>query len=78
MNFQKISGEGLTEQPPQTPPRLILGFARGSGFALNSLALRTLGWGFALTSAPLATFTPPPPNNKVGLNKRTLQCPELY
>ena len=21
MNFQKISGEGLTEPPPQTPPR---------------------------------------------------------
>ena len=41
LNFQKISGEGLTEPPPQTPPSLYLGLRPkfssdprlGSGFA---------------------------------------------
>ena len=38
--FQKFSGEGLTEPPPQTPPPISLGLTpSGSGFALNSRAL---------------------------------------
>ena len=41
--FFKFPGEGLTEPPPQTPsPRFFSGFALGSGFALNSQALRAL------------------------------------
>ena len=31
--FQNFSGEGLTEPPPQTPPRSFSGFALDSGFA---------------------------------------------
>ena len=53
--FQKFSGEGLTEPPPQTPPPA---FSRAlcaldSGFALNSRALRALDSGFALDSRAL-------------------------
>ena len=52
--FQKFSGEGLTEPPPQTPPpRFFSGFALGSGFALNSRALRALDSGFALDTRAL-------------------------
>ena len=51
--FQKFSGEGLTEPPPQTPPPFFSGFALGSGFALNSRALRALDSGFALDSRTL-------------------------
>ena len=52
--FQKFSGEGLTETPPQTPPpRFFSGFALGSGFALNSRALRALDSGFALDTRAL-------------------------
>ena len=51
-NFEKISGEGLTEPPPQTPLRFFSGFALGSGFALSSRALRALDSGFALEFAP--------------------------
>ena len=44
MNFQNFSVEGLTEPPPQTPPRSMSGVAfdfsgacvLGSGCALNS------------------------------------------
>ena len=52
--FQKFSGEGLTELPPQTPlPAFFSGFALGSGFALNSRALRALDSGFALDTRAL-------------------------
>ena len=34
-NFEKISGEGLTKPPPQTPPLLLLGIALNSGSALE-------------------------------------------
>ena len=53
--FQKFSGEGLTEPPPQTPPppAFFSGFAFGLGFALNSRALRALDSGFALDTRAL-------------------------
>ena len=55
--FQKFSGEGLTEPPPQTPfPRFFSGFALGSGFALNSRALRALDSGFALDTRALCAL----------------------
>ena len=58
--FFKIIGEGLTEPPPQTPPRCFSGFDNrfvlppiGSGFPLNSQALRALYSGFALDTRGL-------------------------
>ena len=40
-NFEKISGEGLTEPPPQTPPPLLLGLRpRFSGASRPRLGLR--------------------------------------
>ena len=58
--FQKFSGEGLTEPPPQThPPAFFSGFALGSGFALNSRAFRALDSGFALNFR-LGTLVRPP------------------
>ena len=43
LNFEKFSGEGLTEPPsPDPSPRYVSGFALGSGFALDSRALRAL------------------------------------
>ena len=76
--FQKFSGEGLTEPPPQTPPHSFFsGFALGSGFALNSRAIRALDSGFALDTRALRAldsgfslnfrlgtlrFAPPPQN----------------
>ena len=51
--FQKFSGEGLTEPPPQTPLQFFSGFALGLGFALNSQALRALDFGAALDTRAL-------------------------
>ena len=52
--FQKFSGEGLTEPPPQTPPPA---FSRASpsvwASPLNSRALRALDSGFALDTRAL-------------------------
>ena len=50
MNFQIISGEGLTESVPR--PLSISGSALDSGLALISRALRVLCSGFALNSPP--------------------------
>ena len=51
---QKFSGEGLTEPPTQTPPPAITRASPlGSGFALNSRALRALDSGFALDTRAL-------------------------
>ena len=51
--FQKISGEGITEPPPQTPtPRSFSGFDLDSGFAVKSQALRALDSGFARFGPP--------------------------
>ena len=68
--FQKFSGEGLTEPPPQTPPPA---FSRASpsvwalpsiraldsGFALDTRALRALDSGSALNFR-LGTLVWPP------------------
>ena len=55
--FQKLSGEGLNEPPPQTPPPFFLGLRpRFSGFALNSRALRALDSGFALDTRALCAL----------------------
>ena len=52
--FQKCSGEGLTEPPPQTPPLVSFSSSTlSSGFALNSQALRAFDSGFALDSRAL-------------------------
>ena len=51
--FQKFSGEGLTEPLPSPLPRFFSGFALGSGFTLNSQALRAFDSGFALDSRAL-------------------------
>ena len=48
--FHNISGEELTEPPPQTPPPFFSGLALGSGFALNSQALCAFKMGFVLNS----------------------------
>ena len=44
LNVHKFSGEWLVELPPQISSPLYL----GSGFALNSQALRAIGSGFIL------------------------------
>ena len=51
--FWKFSGEGLTSPLPKPLPRFFSGFALGSGFALNSRALRALDSGFALDTRAL-------------------------
>ena len=58
-NFRKFSGGGLTEPPPQTPPRSISGCALDSGFALNTRTLRALGPRFGLPlNSPLPKLWP--------------------
>ena len=56
--FQKFSGEGLTEPPPQTPPPA---FSRASpsvrASPSNSRALRALDSGFALNTRALRALT---------------------
>ena len=55
LNFNKFSGEWLVELPPQISSPLYL----GSGFALNSQALRVIyiGSGFVLNSPPPEILT---------------------
>ena len=78
--FQKFSGEGLIEPPPQTPPPT---FSRASpsvraspsilkryraldsGFALDTRALRDLDSDFALNYR-LGTLVRPPQNTVTG------------
>ena len=53
-DFSKISWGGAHRAPsPDPSPRFFLGFALGSGFALNSRALRALDSGFALDTRAL-------------------------
>ena len=53
-DFSKIFWGGAHRAPsPDPSPRFFSGFALGSGFALNSRALRALDSGFALDSRAL-------------------------
>ena len=55
--FQKIFWGGAHGAPsPDPSPRFFLGFALGSGFALNSRALRALDAGSALDTRALRTL----------------------
>ena len=51
--FQKFSGKGLTEPPPQIPSPFLSRLCLQFGFALNSWVLRALDSGFALDSRAL-------------------------
>ena len=54
IDFSKIFWGGAHRAPsPDPSPRFFSGFALGSGFALNSRALRALDSGFALDSRAL-------------------------
>ena len=53
-NFQKFSGEGLTEPPPQTPPPASSRASPSDRASPDSRALRALDSGFTLS------FGPPP------------------
>ena len=56
-NFQKFSGEGLTEPPPQTPPPASSRASPSDQASPDSRALRALDSSFALS------FGPPPFQN---------------
>ena len=59
LKFSKIFWGGAHRDPSPNPsPRSISGFALGSGFALNSRALRALASGFALNLLRTPKFWP--------------------
>ena len=70
--FQKFSGEGLTEPPPQTPPP-VFSWASPSvrGFALNSQALRAFDSG---ASRPRFGLRPQLLVGELGLAPPKINC----
>ena len=54
--FENFLGRGSPSPSPDPSPRFFSGFALGSGFALNSRALRALDSGFALDTRALCAL----------------------
>ena len=54
--FKNFLGRGSPSPLPRPLPRFFSGFALGSGFALNSRALRALDSGFALDTQALCAL----------------------